>query len=47
LTGLSGTVGEPHSDLDVLVAVPGHFLDAEPLAESLGPVVDGEYLAVT
>jgi hypothetical protein len=40
-------VGEPHSDFDVLVAVPGHFLHTEPLVESLGPVVDGEHLAVT
>jgi hypothetical protein len=27
--------------------VPGHFLHTEPLVESLGPVVDGEHLAVT
>src|SRR5215469_86878 len=34
----------PHGDLDVVVAVPGHFCHAELLVEGLGAVVDGEHV---
>ena len=44
VTGLGRTVGQPHGDLDVVLAVPGHFLHAKSLVESLDAVVEGEHV---
>src|ERR1700749_4201469 len=36
--------GQPHSDLDVAVAVPGHLGQAQTPVKRLGAVVDREHL---
>lgn len=41
---LSARLPIPHSDLDVVVAVPVYFGHAEPLIEGMGALVDREYI---
>ena len=44
VTVLPARPGGPHSDLDVVVAVPGYLLRTESLVEGLSALVDGEHV---